>query len=133
MIEKGVSAPPRFIAAESEAAVSRAGLQPLTRYLTELDIWFRRVRDNFARVQTYAAKINVGSVAANSTDEQTFTVAGLGTKDIVIVNKPSHTSGLFIGGCRVSAVDTLAITFVNITGAPINPAAETYLITAIRR
>lgn len=73
-------------------------------------------------------------VGANTTSEQTFTVVGLKTSDLVVINKPSHTSGLIIGNCRVSADDTLAITFGNLTGSDIDPfASEDYTIVAIRR
>lgn len=125
MIEKGVSPPPKF-------ALARA-LSDLNAYLTQLDIWFRTLRDNFARVQTYSVSLTPSSVAANSTAEQSFVVTGLGVGDIVTVNKPTHTSGIGIVGARVSAADTLRITFVNITGGPITPATETYLVSAIRR
>jgi hypothetical protein len=46
----------------------------------------------------------------------------------VHVNKPSAQSGLGIAGVRVSAADTLAITFVNTTASAIVPTTETYLI-----
>jgi hypothetical protein len=44
------------------------------------------------------------------------------------VNKPSHQYGLGIGGVRVTAADTLGITFINTTAAAITPVAETYVI-----
>ena len=74
--------------------------------------------------------LDVDEVAANTTAEQTFTVPGLRTKHVVVVNKPAADAGLGIVNARVSAADTLAITFVNATGTPIDPAAETYKIIA---
>lgn len=68
------------------------------------------------------------SVAANTTAEQTFTVAGLPANSQVVVNKPSFTTGLGIGSARVSALNTLAITYINNTAAAIVPPAETYTI-----
>ncbi|HDR9075891.1 TPA: hypothetical protein QDB15_001111 [Burkholderia vietnamiensis] len=67
-------------------------------------------------------------VAANTSAEQTFTVPGLQVGDSVDINKASHQVGLFIGNVRVSAKDTLAIQYVNQTGAPITPTAEQYII-----
>lgn len=64
------------------------------------------------------------SVAANTSAEQTFTLAGLETSDIVTVNKPTAQAGLGIVGFRVSAADQLAITFGNFTGSPIVPTAS---------
>jgi len=68
------------------------------------------------------------SVAANTTAEQTFTVTGLVVGSAVWINKPSWQTGLGIVGCRVSAANTLAITFANLTSAAIVPNSETYLV-----
>lgn len=84
------------------------------------------------KIVVYAPSLDVASVAANTTAEQTFTVAGLTTDDKVFVNKPSVNAGLGIVNARVSAADTLAITFVNATAAAIDPGAETYAVLAIR-
>jgi len=80
------------------------------------------------RYGVVSQSIDVASVAANTTAEQTFTVTGLTTDMMVFVNKPSVSAGLGICNARVSAANTLAITFNNNTAAPIDPAAETYLI-----
>src|SRR5258708_47872 len=53
------------------------------------------------------------AVAANTTAEQTFTVTGLTTTDVVNVTKPTSQAGLGIVGARVSAANTLAITFID--------------------
>lgn len=76
--------------------------------------------------------IDVASVAPATSAEQTFTVAGLLPGDVVTVVKPSLTAGLDVGNVRVSAANTLAITFVNATAAAIDPAAETYILVAMR-
>lgn len=95
--------------------------------------WFQRLRDATPKVQTFTATLDPSSVAANTTEEKTFTVNGLSTSDIVYVNKPSHQAGLGIVNCRVSASNTLAITFANNSGSAIDPAYEDYLIASIRR
>ena len=86
------------------------------------------VQTNEDRWGLISQSINVASVAANTSAEQAFTVPGLLPGDFVRVTKPSLSAGLVIGNARVSAPDTLAITFGNLTGSPIDPAAETYLI-----
>lgn len=68
------------------------------------------------------------SVAAATTAEQTFTVTGLVSGSAVWINKPSLTAGLAIAGVRVSATNTLAINYVNLTGSAIVPPAESYII-----
>jgi hypothetical protein len=86
-----------------------------------------------AAVRVFSAALSPAQVAANTTAEQTFTVAGLAVADKVFVNKPAAQAGLGIVGCRVSAANTLAITFSNNTGAGITPtASETYQIVAVR-
>lgn len=83
-------------------------------------------------ITVYTQSIDVASVAANTSAEQTFTVTGLATTDKVFVIKPSLSAGLVIGNARVSAANTLAVTFGNLTASPIDPAAESYTIVAIR-
>lgn len=94
--------------------------------------WVTRVFTNYPKVQTVDVTINPTSVSANDTSEQTFTVSGLEVQDRVIVNKPTHTAGLVIGNARVSASNTLAITFGNLTGVAIDPPSEIYRVSAIR-
>jgi hypothetical protein len=73
-------------------------------------------------------------VAANSAAEQTVEVKGLLTTDIPgFPVKPTAQTGLGIVGVRISAADTLAITFMNTTGAGITPtAAQAYNIEITR-
>ena len=87
---------------------------------------------NITQIRVYSQALDVASVAANTTAEQTFTVTGLTTGDKVFVNKPALNAGLGVVNARVSAADTLALTFVNATGLAIDPASETYTIVAIR-
>lgn len=68
------------------------------------------------------------SVAANTTAEQTFTVAGLVSGTEVYVTKPSVTPNLVVAGARVSAAGTLAINFANNSGSAITPPVEAYSI-----
>lgn len=72
------------------------------------------------------------SVSANTTSEQTFTLSGVASDDIIIVTKPSHTTGLGIVNYRVSSKDTVAVTFMNTTGSSIDPPEEDYIITVIK-
>lgn len=63
-------------------------------------------------------------ITANTTEELTTTVYGLKVGDFVSVNKPTHQAGLVVGGARVSALNTLAVVFGNLTGAGITPTAS---------
>lgn len=81
-----------------------------------------------APMVVYTPSIAPASVAANTSAEQTFTVTGLVAGSAVWVNKPSYTPGLGIGGVRVSAANTLAINFVNLTSSAIVPPTEVYVV-----
>jgi len=70
--------------------------------------------------------VDLGSVAANTTEEETVTVPGLTTDMYVMVNKPSLDAGIGIAGARVSAKDTLILTVVNSTGSGVDAGSETY-------
>lgn len=72
--------------------------------------------------------IDPASVANIVTVEQTFTLNGLKVGDFVAVSKPTTDAGLGVAGARVSAANTLAITFVNPTAAPVNAGSETWQI-----
>lgn len=80
--------------------------------------------------RAFTATLTPVSVAANTTAEQSFTVAGLPANSQVIVNKPTVTAGLGIGNARVSALNTLTLTYVNNTASAITPPAEVYTIGA---
>lgn len=81
-----------------------------------------------APLVNYQQSLAPTAVSANTTAEQTFTVTGLVAASPVWVNKPSFTSGLVVVGVRVSAVNTLAITYGNLTTATITPPTEVYTI-----
>jgi hypothetical protein len=83
------------------------------------------------KVKRYTVSINPASIAAATSAEQTFTVTGLEVGDIVVaVNKPTATAGVGIVNMRVSAANTLALTFMNATAGAVDPAAENYEIVA---
>lgn len=90
-------------------------------------------RGNVVLHEALTITISPSAVAANTTAEQTFTVVGLAVGDFVEVNKPSAQAGLGIVNSRVSAPNTLAITFSNNTGSSIQPTAnEQYLLEVVR-
>lgn len=114
--EKGIHTPPRNLIKDN----------------MELFQWLSHLQLQFPKVFTYQVSINPASVNANSYSVQTFTVEGLTTTDIITVNPPALTSGLYLVSYRVSATDTLSLVFYNSTGAPIDAGAGDYLITSTR-
>ena len=88
---------------------------------------------NLVKQSVISVTLTPAAIVLNTTAEQTFTVNGLLPGDMVLVNKPTAQAGLGIVGSRVSAANTLAITFSNNTGSSITPtAAQTYLVLVSR-
>jgi len=88
---------------------------------------------NLVKQSVISVTLTPAAIVLNTTAEQTFTVNGLLPGDMVLVNKPTTQAGLGIVGSRVSAANTLAITFSNVTGSSITPtAAQTYLVLVSR-
>lgn len=91
------------------------------------------VTGNLVKQSVISVTLSPALIVLNTTAEQTFTVNGLLPGDMVLVNKPTTQAGLGIVGSRVSAANTLAITFSNNTAASITPtAAQTYLVLVTR-
>ena len=91
------------------------------------------VLGNLPKQSVISVTLSPAAASANTSAEQTFTVNGLQVGDHVVVSKPSAQAGLGIVGCRVSAANTLAITFGNFTAGSITPTAnETYLVLVSR-
>ncbi|MBY4730745.1 hypothetical protein K6V90_09395 [Cupriavidus pauculus] len=92
------------------------------------------IMGNVAAMGVISVALSPAQVAANTTAEQTFTVPGLKVGDFVDINKPTAQAGLGIAAVRVSAANTLAVSFSNNTASPITPtAAETYLVLYTRQ
>ena len=92
------------------------------------------VSGNLVTQSVISVTLSPALIVLNTTAEQTFTVNGLRVGDVVgCVNKPTAQAGLGIVGCRVSAANTLGITFSNNTGSSITPtAAQVYLVVVSR-
>lgn len=86
-------------------------------------------RGNIANALLLGLTISPASVATITSAEQTFTLPGLQLGDVVTVTKPTTQAGLGIVNSRVTATNTIGITFMNTTAGPIVPTAgETYIV-----
>lgn len=91
------------------------------------------LRQNAANpVQMYFAALNGATTAASTTVEVTTAVAGLLVSSSVIVNKPTYTPGIAVVNARVSAANTLAVTYANFTTSSITIPAETYTVANVQ-
>jgi hypothetical protein len=93
------------------------------------------ITGNLQSMGVVAVTLSPAEVAANTSAEQTFTVPGLKSGDVIVgVSKPTAQAGIGIVGYRASADNTVAITFMNTTAGAVTPtASQTYLITWARR
>jgi hypothetical protein len=90
---------------------------------------------NIWKLGQFTISLSPASVGTTTAFEQTFAATGIGllTTDVVLVQKAAAQIGLGIVGTRVSAADTLAINFMNVTQATITPTqAETYTVQVFR-
>ena len=84
-------------------------------------------RGNILITLEFATIITPVSVAANTTAEQSFTIPGLQVGDYINAASPgAQTAGILIANVRVSAANTVAIAFANITGGGLVPVSGLY-------
>lgn len=91
-----------------------------------------RAQGNIARMFAVSVTFNPAAVATITTAEQTTTINGLRVGDFVICQKPTNTAGVGVVNARVSAADTLALTFVNPTAGSVDAASETWQFLVFR-
>lgn len=85
-----------------------------------------------ADVTIYGNSISPASVAANTAAEQSITITGVLATDVVTMIKPTTQAGLIVGTARVSAANTVQLTFGNLTASPITPTStQVYATIAI--
>ena len=83
-------------------------------------------------IRLFSQTITPASVATITTAEQTFTVNGLQTADAVFISPVATGNSTMAGQARVSAADTLAVTYTNPSAGNLTPAAGTMRILAVR-
>src|SRR5665811_60323 len=110
-------------------AVTSTGATPATSEVLVMSIQ-RQAPLN--PMMIYNQALNATTCAATTTIEATTTVLGLVLSRWVLVSKPSLTPGIMIVNARVSAVNTLAVTYANLTLNSIVVPSEVYTIGNIQ-
>lgn len=83
------------------------------------------ITGNVQSLSVVSVTLSPSIVNTITAGEQTFTVPGVLATDVILaVNKPSAQAGLGIAGVRVTAANTVGITFVNPTAGNITPTAS---------
>jgi len=80
---------------------------------------------NVRSITIMTATVDLGSVAANTTEEEDATLTGVEVGDVVIPIKPTLEAGLAIIQARVDEADSIKLTVGNFTGGAIDEASET--------
>lgn len=80
---------------------------------------------NVKSITIMQATVDLGSVAANTSEEETATLTGVRAGDVVKVVKSDLDAGIILGTVRVTADDTIAIQVSNTTAGAVNAASET--------
>lgn len=85
-------------------------------------------------LRKYDVVFDPGSVAANTSEEETATVTGVAVGDVVlaVVKPTAFNAGLGIVGARVSAANTVIVTFMNTSAGAIDAGSETYTFVVAR-
>lgn len=78
------------------------------------------------------ATVDLGSVAANTSETETATLTGSLTTDYVIAIKPSLEAGILVGSAWISANGTVSIQIMNSTGSAVDAASETWKFLVFR-
>lgn len=89
---------------------------------------------NVWKMASFTVSLTPTTVAPDTTTEETFTVTGLLTTDLVFVNAPAApTTTTGIVSTRVSAAGVLAIAFMNVSATTTaTPVSGTYTVGVIR-
>lgn len=75
--------------------------------------------------------LDIPSIAANTVTDATFTIKGLTTDMVVLVNPTAALpAGLVMSEAHVSAKNTLSIRFHNTTASAINPPPMNFFVVA---
>jgi len=87
----------------------------------------------FSAVPKFAQAVTLdpSSVPANAVATETFTVKGLRTFMLPLVSAPALEAGLTLIQSRITAADTLELTFQNNTGAAINAASQSFQVMGL--
>lgn len=90
------------------------------------------IAGNCRSITILQATVDLGSVAANTSELETATLPGVKPGDIVVPIKPTLNAGLAVIQAYVSAADTIQLTVMNTTAGAIDAASQTYDFVVIR-
>jgi hypothetical protein len=89
--------------------------------------------DEYAFMKTISQTVTPASVGAAVCAEQTFALVGVKPGDHVYMNPAATGNATGVCSCRVTAADTIGITFANPTAGALTPGAGTYTFGILRK
>lgn len=90
------------------------------------------IAGNASSINLVAATVDLGSVAANTSEEETFTLTGVKVGDFVSVQKEDLEAGIILGSARVETDDVVTVEVVNTTASPVDAASATMTVLVVR-
>lgn len=87
---------------------------------------------NVASLTVITATVDLGSVAANTSEEETATLLGAKLGDVVLCIDSSLNAGQVIAQARVSAANTVTLQVINTTASAIDAASKTMTFLVAR-
>lgn len=90
------------------------------------------IAGNTAAINVVEVTWDIPSVAANTSEEETFTLTGVKTTDFISVSKADLDAGIVFGSARVTANDTIAVQIINATGSAVDAASESVKVLVVR-
>lgn len=88
---------------------------------------------NVAGISIVTVAVDLGSVAANTSEEETATVSGVKLGDVVVCLDSALSAGQLIGNARVSAADTVILQVINTTAGAIDAASRSMKFLVVRQ
>lgn len=94
---------------------------------------YSTIPGNVAGISIVRATVDLGSVAANTSEEETATVTGVKVGDFVVCMDSALEAGQVVANARVSAADTVTLQVINTTAGAINAASKTMTFLVVRQ
>lgn len=88
---------------------------------------------NVAGISIVTSTVDLGSVAANTSEEETATVTGVKVGDLVVCMDSALSAGQVIAQARVSAADTVILQVINTTAGAIDAGSRSMKFLVIRQ
>lgn len=88
---------------------------------------------NVAGLSIVTVAVDLGSVAANTSEEETATVPGVKVGDLIVCMDSALSAGQVIAQARVSAANTVTLQVINTTAGAIDAGSRSMKFLVVRQ